>query len=201
MALAEQGRTSPAGSGATDAGPRYQLGREASRRFDFAWWGRRRPGTKGPLPAPGTLGPQCSRFAELVGRSFAVRRSLGQRLAFPPPLVPWPARTPEEYLPLAGLRQRFRISPSAAERNARLQWEIERRMRGAALARPARRLPAELLPRASARASQSRLGRGTGPAGAPQRAASELVFVANPPEVRAAAGIGQSQGGRGSGAR
>jgi hypothetical protein len=124
----------------------------------------------------------------VVGRSLAERAAAGQGLDFLAGGEPWPLRPPEEHLPLAGERRHFTVSVSAAERQARSWAEIEQRMRGT----PARRLdrrPPAVLPRATSRAGQSRVGQGTGPAGAAQRMASQPVFVSNAAEVRAAGGL------------
>ncbi len=124
----------------------------------------------------------------VVGRSLAERAWAGQRLGFLAAGETWPLRPPEEYLPLAGERRHVSVSVSAAERQARSWAEIEQRMRGTAATRPARRPPA-VLPRATSRAGQSRVGLGTGPAGAAGRMASQPVFVSHPGEVRAAGGM------------
>ena len=192
MADLEPGKAKPDSTG-MGPGPRRPLGREASRRFDLAHWAR--PCWARPCWArlarsmtAGLLATRSSGFVAVVGRSLAERAAAGQGLDFLAGGEPWPLRPPEEHLPLAGERRHFTVSVSAAERQARSWAEIEQRMRGT----PARRLghrPPAVLPRATSRAGQSRVGQGTGPAGAAQRMASQPVFVSNAAEVRAAGGL------------
>ena len=212
MADLEPGKAIPDGA-VMGTPPRRPLGREASRRFDLAHWARpcwanpcwANPGGIGPsgggpsgigpragrLARPMTAGSLASRsngFVAVVGRSLAERAAAGQGLGFLAAGELWPLRPPEQHLPLAGERRHFSVSVSAAERQARSWAEIEHRMRGAPARQLARRPPA-VLPRATSLAGQSRVGQGTGPAGAAQRMASQPVFVSNPGEVRAAGGL------------
>ena len=191
------GATIPPVRGEGEDLDQQRLGTEAERplasgareRFDYARWGRGGPHSCWPRLAgvsTGSLAVRTSRFVAVVGRSLAGRRALGQRLGYPLGVATLPVRPPEEYLPLAGARRQFTVSISSAERQA-LGWrEVERRMKAGPLARQGRRPAPPGLPSASARGGQSRIGKGTGPAGVAERMASQPVFVSNPQEVRAA---------------
>ncbi len=174
-------------TGVPTAEPQHPLGAEASRRFDFKSWGRHRGPTArlGFKPGIGSLAAQTHLFNAVIGRSMASRRMIGQRLALPVAGAGrLPVRPPEEYFPVADDRRRFAVSPSEAERRNRSFAEIQARMSG--VRRTAGKSPPLGLPRATSRASQSRVGRQTGPAGAAQRMASEPAYVANPGDVRGA---------------
>ena len=96
-----------------------------------------------------------------------------------------PVRPPEEYLPVADERRHLTVSPSEAERRNRTFMEIQERMSG--VRRTGRQSAARwACPRATSRASQSRMGRQTGPAGAVQRMASQPAYVSNPRDVSGA---------------
>ena len=90
-------------------------------------------------------------------------------------------RPPDEYFPVAGERQRFTVSPSETERRSRSFSEIQDRMTGAR--RRDHWSPPVGLPRVTARAGHTRVGRQTGPTGARGRMASQPAFVSNPREV------------------
>jgi len=180
--LAERRGTGPAGALQV---PRAQnrLGQEASLRFDFARWGRRRT-AKRPTFGAGSLASRTAQFVSLIGRSLAGRRALGQRSLLVVGGAPFPVRPPDEYLPLAPERASFKVSPTPAERRAR-EWErLEQKMARSVAPKLAGRQPLGL-PRAVSRASQSRVGRQTGPTGAARRMARQPVFVANPKDVTA----------------
>ncbi len=174
-------------AGVSSAEPQHPLGTEARQRFDFKSWGRHRHTAPGsPLKLGiGSLAAQTQVFNAVVGRSVAARRIIGQRSA-------WqvagagrlPVRPPEEYLPIAEERRHLTVSPSAAERRNRGFMQIQERMSGAR--RTSRQSPPLGLPRATSRASQSRMGRQTGPAGAVPRMASQPAYVSNPRDVTGA---------------
>ncbi len=169
------------------AEPRHLLGTEARRRFDFKSWGRHRSSALGSgfKPGVGSLAAQTHLFNAVIGRSMASRSMIGQRLLSPaagPGRLP--VRPPEEYFPVADERRRFTVSQSEAERRNHTFMEIQARMSG--VRRSAGKLPPAGLPRATSRASQSRMGRQTGPAGAGQRMAGEPAYVSNPGDVRGA---------------
>jgi hypothetical protein len=82
---------------------------------------------------------------------------------------------------MADERHRVTVSPSPAEQRNRSFVEIRENMRGVRRPRP-KALPIGL-PRATSRASQSRMGRQTGPAGAAQRMMSEPAYITNPRDV------------------
>ena len=174
-------------AGVSSAEPQHPLGTEARRRFDFKNWGRHRHTAAGTTLklGIGSLAAQTQVFNAVVGRSVAARRIIGQRSA-------WqvagagrlPVRPPEEYLPIAEERRHLAVSPSAAERRNRGFMQIQERMSG--VRRTSRQSPPLGLPRATSRASQSRMGRQTGPAGAVQRMASQPAYVSNPRDVTGA---------------
>jgi hypothetical protein len=165
--------------------PSHPLGREASRRFDFEHWAQAKKRWRAPQRT-GWVAAKARGFGALVGRSLASRRMLGQRSRFLTGMGEGlPVRPPDEYLPLAGERRHFAVSMSAAERQARSWREVSQRMRGELASRSKPRAPQPLLPRATRRSSQSRVGQGTGPTGAAGRLAGRPVFVSNPKEVKA----------------
>ncbi len=173
--------------GASSPEPKHPLGTEARHRFDFQGWGhQRRPAAGLTLRrAVGSLAAQTDIFTAVIGRSLAARKIIGQRSALSATGVgQLPVRPPEEYLPVAAERQHFTVSQSAAERRNRSFIQIQERMSG--VHRAGRRSPPVGLPRATSRASQSRMGRQTGPAGAVQRMASQPAFVSNPRDVTGA---------------
>jgi hypothetical protein len=85
---------------------------------------------------------------------------------------------------MAEERRHFTVSASDAERRNRSFMQIQERMSGKR--RGSRQPPPIGLPRATSRASQSRMGRQTGPAGAAQRMASQPAYVSNPRDVSGA---------------
>ncbi len=170
--------------GARSAESPHPLGTEASQRFDFKSWGRRRRPAAGltRTAGVGALAVQTHAFNAVVGRSLASRRMLGQRSLIPVSGAgQLPVRPPEEYLPTAEDRHRVTVSPSADERRNRSFMQIQERMSGVRRTGP-KALPIGL-PRATSRASQSRMGRQTGPAGAAQRMVSEPAYISNPRDV------------------
>ena len=191
---------SPAPSAPSQASAPHPLGVQASRRFSFQHWGSamgrsRRVSSTQPLPGIGTLASQTGQFVSLVGRSIAGRLQAGHR----GPVAGWnvsrlPVRPPDHYLPEAGERAHFSVSVSNEERRAQALQMIRERMSG--LRGPTTRIqrPAPRgLPRVTSRASQSRVGRATGPAGAPSRMASTPAYVSHPAEV---SGTGRLLGSR-----
>ncbi len=165
-------------------GPEHRLGPDVSRRFDFQSWGHR--GGRGAVrPASariGSLAAQTDHFVAVIGRSLASRSMVGQRfVAQVGGTGRLPVRPPDEYFPVTGERQRFTVSPSETERRSRSFSEIQDRMTGAR--RRDHWSPPVGLPRVTARAGHTRVGRQTGPTGARGRMASQPAFVSNPREV------------------
>ncbi len=171
-------------SGSRSVEPPHPLATEVRHRFDFKSWGRpRRPAADLALAfGVGSLAIRTNAFNAVIGRSLASRRILGQRFLLPVRgAAQLPVRPPEEYLPMADERHRVTVSPSPAEQRNRSFVEIRENMKGVRRPRP-KALPIGL-PRATSRASQSRMGRQTGPAGAAQRMMSEPAYITNPRDV------------------
>ncbi|HTT90423.1 MAG TPA: hypothetical protein VMF65_12800, partial [Acidimicrobiales bacterium] len=171
-------------AGAPSGEPQHALGTDAGRRFDFKTWGRRRRPAAGLTLrlGIGSLAMRTNAFNAVVGRSLASRRALGQRFVLPVSGAgQLPVRPPEEYLPVAEDRYRFTVTPSESERRNRSFTQIQERMSGIRRAGP--KAPAVGLPMATSRASQSRMGRQTGPAGAAPRMVGEPAYVSNPRDV------------------
>ncbi len=180
---------SPARPAPSQASPRHPLGAEASGRFSFHRWGSAmgrswRASKTQPLPGIGALASQTGRFVSVVGRSIGGRLQAGHR----GPVAGWdvsrlPVRPPDQYLPEAGERSHFGVSVSNEERRAQTLQIIQERMSGARRPTHLQRSAPRGLPRATARGTQSRVGRATGPAGAPRRMASTPAYVSHPADV------------------
>ena len=174
-------------TGISSTGPQHPLGTEASHRFDFKRWGRHRQPAAGLTLnfGVGSLAAQTHVFNAVVGRSLAARRIIGQPSALRTAGAgQLPVRPPEEYLPVAEERHHFTVSPSDAERRNRSFIQIQEKMSG--VHHGGRASGPIGLPRATSRASQSRMGRQTGPAGAAQRMVSQPAYVSNPRDVSGA---------------
>ena len=174
-------------TGISSTGRQHPLGTEASRRFDFKSWGRhRRPAAGLTLKfGIGSLAAQTHVFNAVVGRSLAARKIIGQPSALRTAGAgQLPVRPPQEYLPVAEERHHFTVSPSDAERRNRSFIQIQEKMSG--VHHGGRSSGPIGLPRATSRASQSRMGRQTGPAGAAQRMVSQPAYVSNPRDVSGA---------------
>jgi hypothetical protein len=188
----DQNMVQPAQSPLVQSEPSHSLGKEATRRFDFGQWAQAKKRWRAPQRT-GWVAAKVREFGALVGRSLASRRMLGQRTSFLTEMGEGlPVRPPDEYLPLAGERRHFAVPMAAAESQARSWREVSQRMRGELASRSKPRAPQPLLPRATRRASQSRVGQGTGPTGAAGRLAGRPVFVSNPKEVRAVGHVASS---------
>ena len=174
-------------TGISSTGPQHPLGTEASHRFDFKSWGRHRQPAAGLTLkfGVGSLAAQTHVFNAVVGRSLAARKIIGQPSALRTAGAgQLPVRPPEEYLPVAEERHHFTVSPSDAERRNRSFIQIQEKMSG--VHHGGRSSGPIGLPRATSRASQSRMGRQTGPAGAAQRMVSQPAYVSNPRDVSGA---------------
>ena len=174
-------------TGISSTGPQHPLGTEASHRFDFKSWGRHRQPAAGLTLkfGVGSLAAQTHVFNAVVGRSLAARKIIGHPSALRTAGAgQLPVRPPEEYLPVAEERHHFTVSPSDAERRNRSFIQIQEKMSG--VHHGGRSSGPIGLPRATSRASQSRMGRQTGPAGAAQRMVSQPAYVSNPRDVSGA---------------